>query len=123
MQAFERFLALLKYKRYSVPDIAKELNFPKSTLYLYLNEEKQDKLLPLFYDLIALWPDISRDWLFFGEGEMLAKPGNTDVEKIKAELAQTKQELEDERAMTRKLVSKMLLQDADAKDGAGQAAG
>ncbi|WP_279086488.1 hypothetical protein, partial [Bilophila wadsworthia] len=41
----------------------------------YLSEKRQDNLWPLLPKILVLYPELSRDWLYFGEGQMLKADG------------------------------------------------
>lgn len=123
MELFERVRLVLDSKRITKSGLARLLNIPQPTLNSYFSAEKQEKLLPCLYQILELWPDISRDWLFFGDGEMTEKFTRADEAVLKKELADTreelakaKSELKAEQDFSHKLVAKMLLQDANPGD-------
>ena len=44
---------------------------PQRTFQGYLNDKRQDNLWPILPKILELFPRISRQWLYFGEGPML----------------------------------------------------
>lgn len=71
MNLFERVSKLIEAKGISRNILAKRLDVPQNTLNRYFCAEHQDKLAQHLWTLLNLFPDVSREWLFFGEGEML----------------------------------------------------
>lgn len=49
----------------------------------YLTESRQDNLWPLLPQILALYPQINRDWLYFGEGDMLGQEGEAPPAGVK----------------------------------------
>lgn len=43
---------------------------PQRTFQGYLNEKRQDNLWPILPKILELFPRLSRQWLYFGEGPM-----------------------------------------------------
>ena len=74
MDLFERIKLVAKTKG-SVKKLAFELNIPQTTFNGYLSEKRQDNLWPLLPKILVLYPELSRDWLYFGEGQMLKADG------------------------------------------------
>lgn len=60
---------ILKKKSLSRTDLSKKLGLSQSTFNGYFAPGKEDALAPYLWKLMDLFPDISRDWLFFGEGK------------------------------------------------------
>lgn len=71
MELFERVENLLKIKSESRYSLAKKLSIAQTTFNGYFDHERQGKLAPHLWTILKLFPDVRRDWLFFGEGEML----------------------------------------------------
>ena len=77
---FNRVIELAKKKEGSIKGVAEKLGILRQTFNGYLCESRQDNLWPLLPRLLAIYPDVSRDWLFFGEGEIF--DGNADEQNI-----------------------------------------
>ena len=77
MELFERVDALIKYSGNSRASLAKQLRIKQTTFNGYFFGDRQKGLWPLLQEILAFFPQTSREWLFFGEGEMLKK----DVDK------------------------------------------
>ncbi|MBO4312525.1 MAG: hypothetical protein J5828_05960, partial [Desulfovibrionaceae bacterium] len=67
--------------------------------------------------ILELYPDISRDWLFFGEGEMEegTVPSRaallSENAELKAQLEEERALRKEEQAINRRLVNRVLLSD------------
>lgn len=124
MELYERIEAVIQQKKTNKKNVATLLGIPHNTFGRYFCLKHQRKLGVLLWDLAALWPDVSRDWLYFGEGEMLsASPTAAQVNELKAELdaanakleaqqtenERLRAELEEERRLSRNLTAKLLL--------------
>ncbi len=72
MEVFERVTEVLKAKKLARYQLAEMVGAKQNTFNRYFDLENQDKLTPYLWKILELFPDISRDWLFFGEGEMTA---------------------------------------------------
>lgn len=81
------------------------------TFQAYLTEARQDNLWPLLPKIIEIFPEIRRDWLYFGEGAMLAShaPAETaTVSDCQRRIAELEAELKEERALNRRLTERLL---------------
>lgn len=86
MELFERVKQAATEEAGSNTKLAGMLGIPQPTFQGYLKESRQDNLWPLLPRIIEVLPKISREWLYFGEGEMLrtyektqAPPSGPDV--------------------------------------------
>ena len=70
---FERILILVKVlEKNSQSAFAKKIGCQQSTFNGYLNEQGQTKIRKVLLDaILTTYPQVSREWLYFGEGEML----------------------------------------------------
>lgn len=136
MQLFQRVKILAKSKAGSVKALAEKLGKGQSRFNAYLNETRQNNLWPLLPQILELYPDVSRDWLYFGEGEMLsASPTAARVDELEAELdaanakldakdaeiERLRSELDEERRLNRNLTAKLLLGDSTEGSAASSA--
>lgn len=71
MELFNRVKEIAKHFAGSDKALAEKLGFKQATFSGYLNEKRQDNLWPLLPSILSLFPSLSRDWLYFGEGSML----------------------------------------------------
>lgn len=130
MQLFQRVKILAKSKAGSVKALAEKLGKGQSRFNAYLNETRQNNLWPLLPQILELYPDVSRDWLYFGEGEMLsASPTAARVDELEAELdaanakleaqqvenERLRAELDDLNRLYRNVSAKLLLGDSTEK--------
>ncbi|WP_455784338.1 hypothetical protein [Bilophila wadsworthia] len=130
MELFQRIDEIIKKKGSSRKAVAVELNIPQSTFTRYFCVSQQDKLASLLWKLSELWPDVPRDWLFFGEGdepkispqppidamEELAR-AKEEVKRLSEILAKERQELEEERRLNRQLTARLLVDGVGDKHG------
>ena len=70
----ERLKYVADTKCGSETKLAEYLGIPQKKLNYYRNKSP-DNLWPLLPKILELFPDIRRDWLYFGEGEMLQGGG------------------------------------------------
>lgn len=121
---FNRVIELAKIKEGSVKGLAEKLGMLRQTFNGYLSESREDNLWPLLPRLLDLYPDISREWLYLGEGEIFGGKNAKEYmhEKILSEaLAQVKElqaELTEERRLNRKLMARLLVDGVGDKDAA-----
>ncbi len=87
MQLFQRVKHIAKNKAGSAKSLGEALGLSQSRFNGYLNETRQNNLWPLLPQILELFPDVSRDWLYFGEGEMIASsPTAAQVGELKTKL-------------------------------------
>ena len=130
MELYERIEAVIQQKKTNKKNVATLLGIPHNTFGRYFCLKHQRKLGVLLWDLAALWPDVSRDWLYFGEGEMLsASPTAARVDELEAELdaanakleaqqvenERLRAELDDLNRLYRNVSAKLLLGDSTEK--------
>lgn len=136
MQLFQRVKHLAKNKAGSAKSLGEALGLSQSRFNGYLNETRQNNLWPLLPQILELYPDVSRDWLYFGEGEMLsASPTAARVDELEteldaanamldakdAEIERLRSELDEERRLNRNLTAKLLL--GDSTEGSAENSG
>lgn len=82
MQLYERVKGVAKNFFGSDTGLAKALGIPQSTFSAWLNEKREDNLWPHLAAITIICPQVSREWLYFGEGEML-KPQTAGVPPLR----------------------------------------
>ena len=65
----ERIKYIMKVSRLSAKSLCNNLNISSSALYNYFNGSRDIPLNIIIY-ILKTYPQISTDWLLFGEGEM-----------------------------------------------------
>ena len=77
MELYKRMLQLIDiFDNNSQTQAARRMGIPQKTLWGYLNEDGQAKIKKVFLDKVfEAYPGVRRDWLYFGEGEMLQGGG------------------------------------------------
>lgn len=114
MALFERVKAIYSNMAISQADFARNLHLTPATFNGYLKESRQNNLWPLLPQILALYPQINRDWLYFGEGEMLAgdapraASAPKDREALEARVRELEAELLEERRLNRRLTERLL---------------
>lgn len=71
MQLFQRVKYLAREVAGSETRLAEKLGLPQRKLNGYLCEKSQKNLWEYLPAILETYPHISREWLYFGEGEML----------------------------------------------------
>ena len=71
MELYERVDELVRRMAKSRTNLAKQLNIKQTTFNSWFAPERQEHFLPILLRILELYPHISRDWLFFGEGRMV----------------------------------------------------
>lgn len=136
MQLFQRVRILAKNKAGSVKALAEKLGKGQSRFNAYLNEQRQNNLWPLLPSILELYPDVSRDWLYFGEGEMIAAANPTpeqfselqhENQQLREELEALKKELSETNRLYKNVSARLILGDStedsatsSAKTASGQ---
>jgi len=71
MELYERVDVVIRRMAKSRSNMAKQLNINQTTFNNWFSQGRQSNLLPVLFRILEFYPNISRDWLFFDEGEML----------------------------------------------------
>ena len=71
MELYERVDAVIRRMAKSRTNMAKLLNIRQTTFNSWFSRDRQNYILPSLFKILELYPHISRNWLFFGEGEMI----------------------------------------------------
>jgi hypothetical protein len=71
MELYERVDEIIRRLARSRTNLAKQLNIKQTTFNSWFSRGRQDNLWPVLFEILKLYPYISREWLFFGEGAML----------------------------------------------------
>lgn len=129
MELFERIDFILQKKKSSRKELAEVLGVAQPTFNRYFSVNHQGKLAAYLWQIAKLWPDVSRNFLFFGEGDEDISPERISFDEVHAlreKNAQLEAELTTERNLNRRLTS-LLLRDSTedsaektAKSAAGQ---
>lgn len=113
MQLFERVRVLAKTKEKSVSAFSDKLEIAQATFNGYLKESRQNNLWEILPKVLELYPDVNRDWLYFGEGEMLLKEERATpetIQELKAKIHELEQEVSEERKINRQLTARLLIE-------------
>lgn len=130
MQLFQRVRILAKNKAGSVKALAEKLGKGQSRFNAYLNEQRQNNLWPLLPSILELYPDVSRDWLYFGEGEMIAAANPTpeqfselqhENQQLRDELEALKKELSETNRLYKNVSARLILGDSTEDSAASSA--
>ncbi len=70
MQLYERVKAIAKKYCGSDKSLSELLRLRQNTFSYYLSPKSQNNLWPLLPKILEIFPEVNRNWLYFGEGEM-----------------------------------------------------
>ena len=111
MELYERLIKLTEiFTDSSQAKFARSIGLFQQTFHGYLNPDGQQKIRKVVLDAI-LTTEVNRDWLYFGEGEMLASdaPAKTAAASdCQRRIAELEAELKEERALNRRLTERLL---------------
>lgn len=120
MMLYQRVREVADKVAESQADLARGLDVHVRTFSNYLKEERQDNLWPLLEKICVLYPQIRREWLWWGEGEMLKSDAPLTLPEptpdMTAELARMRIELDEVNKINRQLVTKLLVDGVGDKD-------
>lgn len=114
MELFQRLLQLVEFLTdNSQSRFAKSVGLSQQTFNNYLNSDGQQKIRKTLLDtILSVYPQINRNWLYFGEGEMFASENsdaqmNTPVD-LQRRIVELEAELKEERRLNRRLLERLL---------------
>lgn len=114
MQLFERVRLLAKEKEKSVSRLAAKLKLGQTTFNGYLSENRQFHLWELLPKILELYPDVNRDWLYFGEGEMLGEStSHENIAELKAKIKELEEENTEINKINRQLTARLLIGESE----------
>lgn len=96
MELFERVKAIAQNTPGGQAAMGQKIGLNPRTFQGYLTRERQDNLWPLLPKILAAYPEISRDWLYFCEGRYLSASDDQDnmvEQKRLDELAELRQQV------------------------------
>lgn len=112
MELFQRLLQLIELlENNSQTRFAKHIGLSQQTCNNYLKFEGQHKIRKALLDkILTVYPQVNRDWLFFGEGEPLggSQVLPTPCQDEKRRIAELEAELAEERRLNRRLTERLL---------------
>jgi hypothetical protein len=79
MELHQRIDFIAKKYAVSRAKLAKFLNIQQRTMNGYFSLKRQHNFYPLLPKILEIYPEISRDWLYFGEGEPKGIAEKTDL--------------------------------------------
>lgn len=132
MELFERIRYLCEVKEISQTKLGKKLGLSQSAFNRWLKKDTEHNLWDHLPKILELFPDVREEWLYIGrepafkDGTVAEKtPTKEELDALKAENERLNAELNEERALNRKLTNKFLFGD-NSKEYApdcGKAAG
>lgn len=115
MLLFERVRYLYQKISQSQAEFARALDLTPATFNGYLKESRQDNLWPLLPKILELFPQISRNWLYFGEGEMIgeqitaiSEKKSPGMQELQAKNTELEEELREANRLNRRLMERLL---------------
>lgn len=120
MELFERIRYLSIKKNLPLAQLAEAFGVSPSRFNQWLNQKSQRNLWEHLPKLLALLPDLKREWLYFDEGEPFGEGvpplQTTTQDKSDRRIAELEAELTEERRLNRDLTRRLL------KDSVGRGA-
>ena len=97
MELFERVKTLIDLEKRGGKSLAESLGVNESTFKGYLSAKRQHNLWPYLNAILAIHPELSRNWLYFGEGQFLIadSPDDEELQNALDELGNTRQRVLD----------------------------
>jgi hypothetical protein len=71
MELYERVDEVIRKTAKSRTHLARQLKIKQTTFNSWFSRARQDNLWPVLFAILKLYPYVSREWLFFGEGSLL----------------------------------------------------
>lgn len=78
----DRVLKILTYFKRSKASCAKEFKISQTTFNDHLTPANEDKVWQYLPKILEWYPSVSREWLYFGEGSMLAPLGGNSAPSL-----------------------------------------
>lgn len=132
MELFERIRFILKKKKVSQAALGNHLGFSPQNFSTCFSPKAQRRFWEHLPKILELFPDVRPEWLYMGQEpafkdgtEAEPGPGKERLAELEAENARLRQELDEERALNRKLTARLLVDgvgDKDARTSTGKAA-
>lgn len=133
MQLFERITVLYEAKKMTQAKFAEAIGASPSKFNQWLNAKSQKNIWEHLPTILEMFPDVRREWLFLGEGDIFAntqpeQDGQQNSAKDRMEEMQSKmdaleRELAEERRLNRQLTTRLLVDGVGDKDASKNTAG
>lgn len=131
MELFERIKYIISTSEFSQASVARRIGVVQQVFNQWLNPKSQKNLWEHLPVILEMFPDVRREWLYFGEGEMLqdAKEAHLSVPlpvptpDVLVRIAELEQELREERRLNRQLTTRLLIDGTGDKDDAKNTVG
>ena len=122
MELFERIRFILKKKKVSQAALGNHLGFSPQNFSTCFSLEAEHRFWKHLPKILELFPDVRREWLYMGEEPAFrdgacAEPGPTkeSIAALEAENARLRRDLDEERALNRKLTARLLVEGSGDK--------
>lgn len=117
MELYKKVDQLLAHYNFSRSALAKEINVHVNTFGRYFTPDQEDKLRACLWKIHEVFPEVSRNWLFFDEGEMFDKEeNNPKITQLQKKVDELEQEVTEERKINRQLTARLLIEGTPEKD-------
>ena len=95
MELFERVRYVARQAKDAGLSLAEQIGVNQNTFSGYLSLKRQDNLWPLLDLILAAHPELSRNWLYFGEAPILSAESPDSAQRLLDELAHARQRVMD----------------------------
>lgn len=126
MELFERVKYLLLNGDVSQASIARKIGVLSQSFNQWLNPKSQKNLWEHLPVILEMFPNVRREWLYFGEGEILVSHDevshptpNTpteDIVDLQTKVAELQAELREADRLNRQLTTRLLIDGTGDKD-------
>lgn len=133
MELFERIRYLSRIKKISLAKIAAHIGESPQNFNQWFKPKSQRRLWEHLPKILELFPDVRREWLYFGQEPAFTDgkqaedlPTKEEVQALKEEIERLKTELLEANRQYRQLSARLLIDgvgDKNAATGIGKAAG
>lgn len=133
MELFERVKYLLLNGDVSQASIARKIGVLSQSFNQWLNPKSQKNLWEHLPVILEMFPNVRREWLYFGEGEILVSHDevshptpNTpteDIVDLQTKVAELQAELREADRLNRQLTTRLLIDGTGDKDASTSTVG
>lgn len=133
MELFERVKYLLFNGDVSQASIARKIGVLSQSFNQWLNPKSQKNLWEHLPVILEMFPHVRREWLYFGEGEILVSHDEIshstpeapaeDIVALQTKVAELEAELREADRLNRQLTTRLLIDGTGDKDGAKSTVG
>lgn len=133
MELFERIKYIISSSEFSQASVARRIGVVQQVFNQWLNPKSQKNLWEHLPTILEMFPDVRREWLYFGEGEPFGNDSPAslgpegipaeDVTALQSKVAELEAELRQADRLNRQLVIRFLVDGVGDKDASKSTVG